>query len=398
MRILIAIGSMHPSQGGPPGVVVGHALILRELGHEVTVVSPTIEHQRTETETAWLQMSQAGVNFRLFACERPYALGRSRSLRQFIDQTIREFDVVHMHGVWEHSLAYLARVASAHSIPYAFTPHGMLDRWSRQRASLKKNIARYVFGSQFMLTHACAAQFGTVDEQDEAADLRLPYQSFIIRNGVDPAKFSISDSIVGEQIAERFPNLANADPLIVFFSRMHIKKGVDILLDAIKILGLEFPEARYLIAAIAQDSQYENEMREKAALSPVADSITITTKLTGPAGAAVLQQSDVFVLPSRQEGFSIAILEAMASELPIVITKNCHLEFIEKIEAGFETEATPESYVVGLRKMLKASSESRQKMGQNGRKWVTENCTWPVIGNQLVAMYETILDSKRSGL
>lgn len=388
MRILIAVGSMHPSQGGPPVVVAGHAATLAKLGHEVTIVTTTLEGQESETVAAWPQLA-GGIELLQFQRDRPFAIGSSKSMKKYLAETTKTFDVAHLHGVWEQCLAHVGTYARKHSIPYVLAPHGMLDKYSMARSRLKKWIARNVFGTQSMMKNVAVAQFGTEDERDEAAELNLPWRSVIIRNGVAEDVFKAKEADL--QVGTMFPKLIDADPLLVFFSRMHYKKGLDILLEAFARVTSEFPNAKLFIAALAQDESYELQIRERASETDLVDSVVITTELTGSKGAGVLQAADIFVLPSRQEGFSMAILEAMANQLPVLITDKCHMDFVAEVGAGFVSNDSIADVAAGLRKMLLLGKEERRQFGECGRAWVKENCTWTAIGQQLEELYRSMV-------
>lgn len=387
MRILIAVGSMHPSQGGPPVVVAGHAETLAKQGHEVTVVTTTLAGEASETVAAWPQLID--VEFLQFQRDKPYALGSSKSLKKYLAENVGEFDVAHLHGVWEQCLAHVGKYAKKHSVPYVLAPHGMLDKYSMAHSKTKKWIARYIFGTQSMLKNVSAVQFGTEDERDEAGELNIPWRPVIIRNGVSESLFEAKKSEL--QLGSMFPKLNNANPLFVFFSRMHYKKGVDILLEAFANVTKEFPDAKCLIAALAQDAFFEEQIRQRASRSDLENAVVITTELTGAKGAGVLQAADVFVLPSRQEGFSMAILEAMANQLPVLITDKCHMDFVGEVGAGVVCSDSIAEVTDGLRQILSLSDQQRQNYGERGREWVRDNCTWTAIGQQLEETYRSLV-------
>ena len=382
---------MHPSQGGPPVVVAGHAAVLHEMGHQVTVITTTLKDQAAETVDAWPQLE--GIELLQFVRDKPHAIGASRSLKNFLARNIGKYDVAHLHGVWELCLTHVGRFAKRHSVPYVLAPHGMFDRYNMRRSRTKKWLARHLLGAQTMFKDVATVQFGSEDERDEAEHLGISWPTCVIRNGVPEDIFDERASTF--DVEELFPVLRGADPLLVFFSRMHYKKGIDILLEAFDSIANEFPNAKCLIAALAQQSDYEARIRERAMQGDLANSIVVTTELTGPKGHGVLRAADIFVLPSRQEGFSMAILEAMANRLPVLITDQCHMDFVAEIDAGVVTCDTIESVADGLRNLLSRTEQQRQEQGARGSQWVRENCTWKAIGKQLEATYFSL--TKKAG-
>jgi glycosyltransferase involved in cell wall biosynthesis len=396
VQVLIAIRDMHPSEGGPPVVVAGHAQALAKMGNTVTVVATTLAHQRAETLHAWRQLADFRIDLQLFERVAPLKLGRSPTLKSFVEREIKKFDAVHLHGIWEQCLTDVARTARRHTVPYAIAPHGMLDRWSRARSRLRKIIAWRLLGVGKTFRNANALQFGTVDERNEAADLGVLRNPVIIRNGIDPYEFSSR----GEQfdLATELPKVASHQSLLVFYSRMHPKKGVDILLEAFARVLPDFPNTKLLIAALSNDTAYEVKMRARAECEDIADSVLITTELTGRKGLGIYDHADLFVLPSRQEGFSMAVLEAMVSGVPVLVTHACHMDFIAEVNAGFVAEVSIDGVAKALRDFLRTTASERELMAQNARDWILDNCTWESIGKQLVDMYNVMRDTNNSRL
>ena len=124
---------------------------------------------------------------------------------------------------------------------------------------------------------------------------------------------------------------------------------------------------------------------------------TLTTSYTGERGIIPINASDVFVLPSHQEGFSIAVAEALAYGLAMVITDTCHLEVVSEIGAGEVVPATVDGITQGLERVIRAGPEGRAQMGARGREWVLTHCTWERIGEQIESMYEELIRARQGG-
>lgn len=396
MRIAILTNDLHPSRGGPPRVVLGHALELSRRGLSPEVFATFGPGEEDATRSGWPELTQAEIPLHLFPRTGYGPLGRSPALSAHFAKHIADFDVLHLHGTWEQCVASAASHAHRASVPYAVSPHGMLDRYSRSQSRLKKWVAWNLFGTGRMLKQANGAMFGTQEEQDEASDLGLHYQPFIIPNGIHLDEFSRT---VGEGIEElhvSFPTLRGKHPLLLFYSRMHPKKGIDLLLEGFARVRSEFPDAGLLIAALAQDPDYEVRMRARANESDLKEQVVITTEYTGARGFIPINAADAFVLTSHQEGFSMAILEAMAYELPVLITHPCHMDEVGDAGAGEVVEASIPGVEEGLRRLLRRSPEERSNMGEKGRHWVEDHCTWERIAEQLESMYEALIRGRKT--
>ena len=124
------------------------------------------------------------------------------------------------------------------------------------------------------------------------------------------------------------PELAER-PLALFLSRLHPKKGLDRLIPAWKALAERMPEARLLIAGTGE-LDYVASLQKLAADSGLGDGVVFLGQLVGHQKWEALVDADVFVLPSHQEGFSMAITEALAAGCPPVVTEECNFDELSR--------------------------------------------------------------------
>jgi glycosyltransferase involved in cell wall biosynthesis len=394
VRLLIVAGDMHPSAGGPPRVIVGHALELARRGVEVEIVASCSPDQRTEVLDSWPQLVEAGVPVHLFSKSGPRGLGYSMGFCSYIHEHLASFSIVQIHGLWRLDMLFTALKARNLSIPFILTAHGMLDGWSLERSHLKKLVARKLIGVDIMLRSAAGIQFGTEEEAREAAALMLPGKSYVIPNGIDVADFTRNTKESTEELFQVFPDLLSRQPVLLFYSRIHPKKGLDILLKAFARVSTEFPDAGLLIAGIRQDIGYENQIRKACESSKLSKKAFVTTEFIGDRGKVPINAADIFVLTAHEEGFSMAILEAMAYGMPLVISDRCHMGVVEQVGAGLVVSLEQAQIEKGLREILSRSSSDLSAMGAQGRLWVKENCSWERIGEQLCQMYQEVIAAK----
>jgi len=395
MQVLIVAPDMHPRTGGPPRVVIGHAVALAGRGHSPTVVAMIDGNEEQEVRQFWSEsVRRAGASdipLKLFKRVRPRAAGFSPDFNRFVDQHVCDFDVVHVHGVWEHCLAYAGRKAKAAGVPWIFTSHGMLDRWSRRRSKWKKQIASLVFRTSATFSRADGIHFLNDLERGETSDMSLGGKPFVIGNGVFLETTGRAASERPEKRAVH-PQLAEGGEIILFHSRMHPKKGIVKLLEGFARVRPKFPDARLLVASIRQDLAYEKLVRDRAAAPDVAGSVVIEATSSGAHSFDPFSGVEIFALTSFEEGFSMAIIEAMLKGLPVLISGPCHMPIVEEIGCGMIVEPTDEGVTDGLRRLLSLTSEQRKEMGARGAAWVKENCTWDSIAEHLEAAYQQIAD------
>ena len=245
MKILHVIQSLDPAAGGPPIVAARFAAAQLALGCQMEIVSyrfPKAEARIAAAVKTIPNFENVKLEYLppLTKAERIFARGARRRLRPFLQQ----FDLIHLHGVWEPLIYSVAGLAEKLGKPYVISLHGMLDPWSLSQKRLKKTIAlrlRY----KRMLNHAAFVQYSNLDELRLTESLHLKPPAKIVPNGVfleelDPLPES------GTFRAEH-PEFADAK-LILFLGRLHFKKGLDILADAFAIVSREFPDAHLVVA------------------------------------------------------------------------------------------------------------------------------------------------------
>jgi glycosyltransferase involved in cell wall biosynthesis len=289
----------------------------------------------------------------------------------------RGFDAIHLHGVWDPILLVAAKMAHRMGTPYVVTPHGMLDPWSMRQKSRKKKIA-LAMGYRRMLNRAAAIHWLNEDERTLAEPLGFRAKPIVVPNGL-PREFLVRVPSLG-RVRSRLPT---SRPYVLFLSRLHYKKGLDILAEAFAILVRNTPAH---LVVVGPDGGAQAEFERRIAELGLQSSVSVIGPMYGDDKWAALDDAACFCLPSRQEGFSMAILEAIGSGLPAVVSEECHFSEVESVGAGFVVPLTPEAVAEGLRKVL-AESNPRTRWGENGRKLVAEKYTWDRIAIRWAEVY-----------
>ena len=383
---------MHIREGGPPRVVDGSSVALVQAGCEVEVATMGDPGEADVTRGAWPEMAKWQIPVHIFSRGFPRQIGRSRALNEFVKSNVDRFDLLHVHCVWETGLADAAAIFRKAGKPVLVSPHGMLDLWQLRQSRVKKRIARMFFGTGALLKHADAVLYGTQDESDEASVLRLGGRVVVIPNGA--SQFHIADeSAAREAVLEKFPVLRDWKRTILFFSRLHHKKGLDLLVEAFGRVYRDFPEVGLFAAAIEQDLDYETKVR--AQIVAMGDApVLLTTAISGPSARSVFTVSDIFSLPSHQEGFSIAIVEAASAGLPQLITDACHMQEIADEGAGVVVPVTVDGLEYGLRRLLSLDDEALAEMGRRAAEIVAVRYTWESVAQRLIAAYDAELAAR----
>lgn len=386
--VLIVIGSMHPNAGGPPRVAAGSAVALKRAGIDVEIATIGELADHDVIVRAWPELADCGIPLHQHQASGPRSLGRSIGLRRFATQQVRRFNAVHIHGVWEMALGDVAQVARKAGKPTLISPHGMLDRWQLKQSRWKKQLALMMLRTGPMLRQADAILYGTLDEARQADGLRLPGRVVAMPNGVDPLQLPARETVLAD-VTRRWPQVADWNRTVLFFSRLHPKKGLDILVEAMERVGVEYPGAGLLAVAIPQDVEYEATIRKRID-GTGSSRMVLVTDMVGPDARAVFAVADLFVLPSHQEGFSIAILEAMSAGLPVLITDQCHLPEVEEWGVGCVVPPTVEGLAEGLRNLLAKDDNVLSAMGRAAKDRSIKEFSWEIIADRLSKIYREL--------
>ena len=381
MKVVHVIGSIDPAFGGPPGVVMRIAAAQAAKGHNVHIVSYADAEAEPRIRRALLDVPGIlDVERHLLPepgrSERILALATRRPLTEIIAGA----DAVHLHGVWEPILRQAANVARSAGIPYCVRLAGMLDPWSLQQKYWKKRIA-LALGYRRMLDEAAFIHVLNDDEARLLAPLNLRAPTRTIPNGI------FLDEIEPLPPKGSFSNQHSAlagRRFVLFLSRLHTKKGLDYLVDAYARLAPQWPDVDLVIAG--PDDGAEASLRSAIATHGLGKRVHLVGGLYGREKLEALCDAACFCLPSRQEGFSVAITEALACGAPVVISKECHFPEVAAVGAGMVVDLNAEAVASALSAIL-ADAETAEAMRAAGRALVRQRFTWPVIADMTLNAY-----------
>jgi len=391
MRVLHVITNLDPSGGGPPAVVT--ALAAAQADHLSVAIGCYAAPDQPEQFRQALARWPAGDRVELVC--GPFPRTRTdrltaRSAQTWLTPAVEKADVVHLHGVWDALLKRAGRIAARLGKPYWIAPHGMLDPWSLAQRRLKKKLW-LAFGGRRHLQRAAGLHLLNRDEADLIAPLKLNVQHEIIPNGI----FLENETTEQDGAVEMTPNpphpgrhitpaLGERD-YVLFLGRLHYKKGLDLLADAFGAIAPEFRGVDLVIAG-PDEGQRAPFLKRVESLGLI-ERVHLPGPVYGEAKDALLRHARAFCLPSRQEGFSVAILEALASRTPVVITEACHFPEVAESGAGVVCPLDAEAIAAGLKRVL-SDKAAAARMGEAGRRLVEERYTWDRVAEQTLTVYE----------
>lgn len=371
MKLLSVIVTMDPKSGGPAQGIRNNIPFWIRQG-----VVPSI-----------LSFDKPGVDF--VAKENIITVGPVKNRWAYAPKAIDwllinlcNYDVVLIHGLWQyHGFAVNKAIrtlnAAGKKIPKVFVmPHGMLDPYFQKaperRLKAIRNIVYWHLIEKHVINNADGILFTCLEELQLANTTfsgYLPKADYNVGYGIiQPPAFS---DIQIAAFYEKCPAVINK-PYILFLSRIHQKKGVDILLkayaqchDYCQLKGLELPDL--VIAGPGMDTDYGQSLKVVMAEYPILlKKVHYPGMLQGDAKWGALYGAELFVLPSHQENFGIAIVEAMACKTPVLITNKVNIwREIATGKGGIVVEDTMADLLTALKQWVHLDASEKEIIGKN---------------------------------
>jgi len=362
MKVLHILPTRSPGYGGPVQVAESLASEINRLGGQAIII-PSGEKKKNPM----------------------YLPGRDawREMKSLVPQQ----NMVHLHGLWTAPTALASGIARRRNIPYVVMPHGMLDRWSLARSRVKKKAYSFLIERR-NIDGAAALHFLNDEELAEAREFGFDAPAFVLPNGIREDLF---DKLPNREALDGLYPPIRGKLLALFLGRLHEKKGFELLVPAFSEARKIFPELHLLIAG-PDEGGYEARLKTLLRQHKIIDAVTLLGMIQGEIKRTVLGGSDFFLLPSHQEGDSMAVKEAMASELPVLISPACHFPEVEQFEAGVIVELRVDDIVRGI--CLLTDKDRRRTLGENARNLILSRYVWSSIGSRLVVLYRDILEGR----
>ena len=387
MRVLHVSPYFAPAfcYGGPPRTILGLCQAERRLGMEVTVFTTTAAGDASLPPSVEEPADYEGLPVFRFPLGVAGRFFHAPQLPSAITRRAHDFDLVHIHCLWnltEWSAAYACRAAG---LPYVISTRGMLLGASRRHRSWRKKIfypiveSRVLRRSKFL--HVTSAE-------EEAAIRRLGIQRKVIElpNGVElPGDLSPYRGQFRKHYA-----IPEDCPLIAWIGRIHPIKRLDLLAAAFAKARLVVPEMRLVIAG-------PDERGYRAAVAPLfaasGDAVIWTGELDSADRSRLLADADLLVACSNVESFGMSIVEAMAAAVPVVVTQTCPWPQIERERCGRWVQHDADSIAKGILELVTDPVEARA-MGDRAQQFVMENYTWDSVAGKMIAAYERVLSHR----
>ena len=364
--------SLEPLEGGGLGMstVALHRQFL-EMGVASTLCS-THGGKSQQPAPGTYEFQRLKPGFLYYAPELTY---RARRL-------VGEADVLHGHGFYVGTNWLLGREARRQKKPLVYHVHGFFEPWILNRSRWKKRLAHLLFeNSNFRQVRLWRALTDKEADQIHRQGIKAPI--VVVPVGLDPGAYQVPYQSAETIETPLAGNLTKSKPRVIFVSRIHPKKGLDLLLPAWAALGPLASEWELIIAG-PDEGGYAATVDKSIRQLGLDDSVRRVVKVSHETKVKLLKSADLFVLPSYSEGFTSVILEAMAVGLPVMATRACNFPELFRAGGGWECESTLDSVKAALQEALNTSSQERRQRGGIANQLLIRDFTWPRIAERLL--------------
>jgi len=366
MEILHVISSIDLNSGGPSKSVSDLALNQTLQGHNVTIFSKS-------SPIPYLKDSPHPNLKLIFVIDKYFKKG----LKNLISN--HRFDILHGHGIWQMPVHNMANLGRKFSIPFLISPRGMLEPWALNQGKWKKKLALVLYQRRD-LKNSASIHATAVMEAVNIRNLGFTNPIAVIPNGID-----LSD----------FPNskrpIFKTKRSILFLSRIHPKKGIELLIQAWRKLNKELRKDWEIIIAGNGEDEYVSSLEKTVKELGLSEDIKIIGPQFGECKLRSYQSADLFVLPTYSENFGIVVAEAMACGVPVITTKGTPWEELNTQNAGWWIDIGTDPLVKSLESALALSDSERQNMGKNGRRLIEEKYSIQAIALQMLDLYKWLI-------
>ncbi len=389
LRVLQVIASVADVNGGASTAMWAtlKALESRNIHSELVTTNEDGPYRAMDVRTG--EFIHHGGHRVLFFPYRGDRYTTSWPMARWLFEHVRDYDLVHVHGLFRFAPVAASHIALARNVPYVLTLHNTLGQWGMQhRRPLLKRLSlglvegRVLDGARKV--HLCSA-----DELAQVARIRaLGERSCVFPLGID----------LPEQTHNRADQDAAGDfdafdgrAVVLFMSRIHEIKGLDKLLAAFAAVRRARPDAVLAIAGTGEESL-------TARLKDAAEQLGIDTHthwlgfVQGRRKQELLSRAAVFVLPSHSENFGYAVVEALLAGLPVITTVNVPSgQFVTESDAGIVYDGTIERLQESILEILDMPEDRRRSLGARASRTIRERLSLQAFGDSLERIYREVI-------
>jgi glycosyltransferase involved in cell wall biosynthesis len=368
------------ADGGIARAVLDLCKVFADRGHQVQLLC----HEPKDVPAEWMS-TQPGLPRAVVANRPASRLALLKPVAAELD-ALRQTDVLHLHAPWELGNIRMAHQARKLGVPYVLSVHGMLDDWSMAQRSLKKRVFLALVGRS-LLNRAASVHFTAEAELAQAKKWFSNPNTSVLPCLVDWSAF---ERLPGPEAGlQLIPEPWRQKHRILFLSRLHEKKGVDLLIRAVAMIRDAGVNSAVLLIAGIGDPAYVDRLKTLASELNLTDRIVFLGMISGQAKISLLQAVDLLALPTQQENFGLVLPEAMACRTPVVTTRGTDIWQEIQAAGAVITERTAADFARQMTALLNDPSD-RARRGAMGREWVFSALSVGPLSEKYEALYRNL--------
>ncbi|MGY6648123.1 glycosyltransferase [Wenyingzhuangia sp. IMCC45574] len=287
-------------------------------------------------------------------------------------------NLVHINGLWNYENSLFQKSAEELGIKVIISPHGMLEPYILNRNPLKKKLALLLYQNK-SLKKAVALHATADTELKQIKKLGYNNESIIIPNGIETHTLP----------KKKWDNKLETTVKFLFLSRIHPKKGIDLLIKAVSMI--EDTRIKVTIAGNGEHS-YIEELKNLSVEYNVSDKFDFVGAVYGDKKWKLYCDSDVFVLPTHSENFGIVVAEALCIGIPVITTKGTPWSELDSEKCGWWVDLSLTNLVSSLKQALDLEYDDIKKMGENGINLIENKYTIQTVAKDMFRFYERCLN------
>lgn len=363
------VASLAPRHGGPSRSVLALARAQARLAAPIALATIGPPDETVGGGT--------GLHLHWARPGRPGRLGISGDLAAFL--RLHRFAALHHHGLWLRTLHYAHQHARAAAVPLIISPRGMMSDWAWHHHRRRKALAHHLVHPG-ALAAAAGWHATSTAEADEIRARGYRQPVCVAPNGVDlPNERQLL--IARAHWLERIPAAATR-PVALFHSRLHSKKRIIELID----LWLEQPRNDWLLVLVGLESEFQvSEVEHYILRSRGPGRVVVCNGAHQPPPYAI---ASLFLLPSHSENFGLAIAEALAAGVPVLVTDMTPWSAVNANGAGWCVPWV--EFGRTLAAALREDPQSLSARGGIGRRWVSRSLVWEEYARRLLDFYTSV--------
>lgn len=371
MKIIHTIAGISKSSGGPSFFLKE---LLNEISKDINVISELFYYSSNN--------DISGIDKKVILNKQKNNIFNYIKLFILFFKKIEKKDniIIHIHGLWQSHVVFSYLFCIKNKIRYIISPHGMLEPWSLSQNYFKKKIALFIY-QRIIIKNAHYIHATSDMEANNIKNLGFKNPIIIIPNGINVDYYSFKSNYN-----------KNNNFLFLFLSRIHIKKGIEILIDTFDKLKMNNKDIEFKLSIYGDgDPLYIKKIKNYIKEKNLTNIITVYDPIYDEKKLNEIKNADIFILPSFSENFGNVIAESLSCGTPVITTNTTPWEILNISNAGWCIDVGVNPLYNLLMEILTTDKNKLTIISKNSRNLALNNFSIKITANKHIQMYNWVL-------